>query len=184
MKNIFIVGVPRSGKTTLSKIIKLKYPKFNIISFEAIRNGYIKTQPDLNMENRNSISRKEILPQFIIEFVHWNNDIYNFGNIVEGDFADIETIVNNITDQDIVICLGFNGRKIDDVVNRIKENDTKEDYTSNWTKEHIKKHFYDITQKDIDNFELCKKYGIEYFDTFNNREEVFQNILKYLEKNL
>ena len=58
MKNIIITGVARSGKTTLSKLIKEKYPKYNIISFEAIRNGFIKSHPDLRMGNRNSEARK------------------------------------------------------------------------------------------------------------------------------
>lgn len=61
MKNIYIVGIPRSGKSTLSKMIKSKYPEMNIISFEAIRNGFIKSQPDLNMGNRHSKARQEIL---------------------------------------------------------------------------------------------------------------------------
>ena len=66
MKNIIITGIPRSGKTTLSKLIKEKYPEYNIISFEAIRNGFIKSQPGLKMGNRNSEARKEILPDFIM----------------------------------------------------------------------------------------------------------------------
>ena len=46
MKNIYIIGVPRTGKSTLSKLIKAKYPEFNIVSFEAVRNGFIKAFPE------------------------------------------------------------------------------------------------------------------------------------------
>ena len=42
MKNIYIVGVPRSGKSTLAKLIKEKYPIYNQFSFEAIRNDVFK----------------------------------------------------------------------------------------------------------------------------------------------
>lgn len=184
MKNIIIVGVPRSGKTTLAKIIKEKYPYMNIISFEAIRNGYIKSQPNLNMQNRKSVARREILPQFLIEFIHWNNSIYNCSNIVEGDFADINTIVNNISSQDIVICLGFNKRTMEEIVSKIKENDTNNDYTNNWNENEIKKHFYDLTIKDTDNYELCKKYNINYYDTYYNRGMIYNNILEYIENQL
>ena len=59
MKNIYIIGVARTGKSTLSKLIKEKYPVYNQISFEAIRNGFIESQPDLNMDNRNSEARKK-----------------------------------------------------------------------------------------------------------------------------
>ena len=49
------------------------------------------------------------------------------------------------------------------------------------TEEQIKKHFYDITEKDTENYKLCKDFNIEYFDTFNNREDVFLKILDYIE---
>lgn len=84
MKNIFIVGVPRSGKSTLTKMLARELNNYNIISFEAIRNGFIKSQPDLEMNNRNSDARKEILPSFILEFINWNKRILDVGNIIEG----------------------------------------------------------------------------------------------------
>ena len=56
MKNIYIVGVPRTGKTTLTKLIKQEIPQVNLISFEAIRNGFIKSQPELNMGSKKSNS--------------------------------------------------------------------------------------------------------------------------------
>lgn len=90
MKNICIVGIPRSGKSTLSKIIKSKYPEMNMISFEAIRNGFIKSQPELNMENRNSLARQEILPEFLVEFTYWNQIITSYGSIVEGSFQALK----------------------------------------------------------------------------------------------
>ncbi|MCX4364727.1 MAG: hypothetical protein OSJ70_03015 [Bacilli bacterium] len=181
MKNIYIVGIPRSGKSTLSKIIKSKYPEMNILSFEAIRNGFIKSQPNLNMEDRNSNARQQILPSFIVEFAYWNSIITGYGNIVEGSFSDIGTLMELINDEDIIVCLGLGKRNIQEVVNGIIMHDNEKDYTKLWTKEQIKKHFYDITEKDCENYELCKKYSIEYFDTFNNREDVFLNILKYIE---
>lgn len=184
MKNIYIIGVPKSGKSTLSKVIKSKYPEMNIISFEAVRNGFIKAQPNLNMENRNSKARQEILPQFLIEFVHWNRIISSYGNIVEGSFSNIQTIVELANNEDIIVCLGLGRRNIQEIVNGIKKYDDENDYTKNWTEEQIKKHFYDIAEKDSENYELCKKYNLEYFDTYNNRQDVFSYILEYIEKQL
>ncbi len=182
MKNIYIVGIPRSGKSTLSKIIKSKYPEMNIISFEAVRNGFIKSQPNLNMENRNSVARQEILPQFLIEFVHWNNIISGCGNIVEGSFSDIKTIIEHKNNEDIIICLGLGKRNIQEIIDGIKMYDDENDYTKDWSEEQMKRHFYDITEKDKENYELCKNYNLEYFDTYNNRNEVFSNVLTYIKK--
>ncbi len=184
MKNIYIIGVPRSGKSTLSKIVKSKYPDMNVISFEAVRNGFIKSQPNLNMENRNSRARQEILPQFLIEFVHWNYIISGYGNIVEGSFSDISTIIEHKNSEDIILCLGLGKRNIQEIIDGIKMHDDENDYTKNWTDEQIKKHFYDITEKDKENYELCKKYNIEYFDTYKDRNEVFSDVLIYIEKQL
>lgn len=181
-KNIYIVGVPRSGKTTLAKMIKNKYKYLNILSFEAIRNGFIKSQPTLNMESKHSLSRKEILPSFVFEFIKWNYKITCCGSIIEGDFTNIETIVNNNNENDKIICLGFSGRTLDEIVNFIMKNDTENDYTKNWNKEKLKKHFEDIQKMDLKYMEQCRKHNIDYYDTFNDRNKALQNITKEVEK--
>ncbi len=184
MKNIYIIGIPRSGKSTLAKKIKSKYPEMNIISFEAIRNGFIKAQPNLNMGNRNSNARQEILPQFIVEFANWNYAITGSRSIVEGSFTDVKTIKNLINSEDIILCLGLGKRSLHEIIKEMKKYDDENDYTKDWTEEQLKKHFFDITEQDIENYNLCKKLNIEYFDTFNNREKVFLNILEYIERRL
>lgn len=184
MKNIYIIGVPRTGKSTLSKLIKAKYPEFNIISFEAVRNGFIKAFPELEMKNRNSEVRKKAMPQFLTEFIQWNNTLTGYGNIVEGSFCSVETIFNLIDLQDIIICLGFNNRSLDEIVNGIMKYDTCNDYTKTWTREQIEKHFYDSVKKDRENYEFCEKYNINYWDTYDNRQEIFIKILEYIEKSL
>ena len=82
MKNLYIVGIPRAGKSTLSKLIKDKYPIYNQFSFEAIRNGFIESQPELNMGNRNSEARKNILPKHFIAFSYWNKEILSSPSLV------------------------------------------------------------------------------------------------------
>ena len=184
MKNIFIVGVPRTGKTTLTKLIKKELPQINLISFEAIRNGFIKSQPELNMGNRNSSARQKILPDFIFEFVNWNEKFSNYNNLIEGDFTDIESIVKNTDEDDMIICLGFSGRRIDEIIDGIIRNDSNHDYTKNWTEDKIKNHFYDIVEKDKENIENCKKYNIKYYDTYENRQDVFFEILNFIKENI
>lgn len=180
MKNIYIIGVPRTGKTTFSKLLKSKYPVMNVISFEALRNGFIKTLPELNMGNRNSKARKEILPDFLVEFAKWNSTISNFGSIIEGDFCDIKTL-KELTNEDVIICLGFGKKSLDEVIDGIKAHDKADDYTKEWSLEKLKNHFYDIVEKDEENYNFCNDHNIPYFDTFDNREEVFSNILNFIE---
>ena len=176
MKNIIITGIPRSVKTTLSKLIKEKYPEYNIISFEAIRNGFIQSQPGLKMGNRNSEARKEILPDFIMEFVHWNNIISKYPCVIEGDFADLKTINDLSNEDDLIICLGLGCKTIDEIVNLIKENDTKDDYTYDWAEDKLKEHFYDIEEKDKENYNYCKEKNIKYYDTSKNRKKLLEDV--------
>lgn len=70
MRNIFILRSPRSGKSTLAKMLKISLPDYSLISIDAVRNIFIKTIPYLNMDNRESLARKEIFPQFINEFIN------------------------------------------------------------------------------------------------------------------
>lgn len=181
MKNIYIIGPPRSGKTTLANMIKEKFPKYNQISFEAIRNAFIETQPELNMNFRNSNARKDILPKHIITFSSWNNKMTNNPTLVEGDFCNIEELSKLIDSNDVIICLGLGCRNIDDIIEGIISNDKENDYTKNYSKQELKKHFYDIEIKDKENYNYCINNNIKYYDTYQNREEVFREILNNIE---
>lgn len=171
MKNIYIVGVPRTGKSTLSKLIKEKYPIYNQLSFEAIRNGFIESQPELNMGNRNSEARKNILPKYITTFASWNNKILSAPTLIEGDFCSVETLSNILDENDLIICLGFSKRNIDEIIKGIRENDTEIDYTKNWNDKKIKKHFYDIVENDNRPVRKLKVVEIFWYRWYNNIAE-------------
>ena len=178
MKNIYIIGIPRSGKSTLSKLIKNKYPIYNQFSFEAIRNSFIESQPELDMGNRKSEARKTILPKHFITFAHWNNEILSSPSLIEGDFCSIDELFHLKNENDIIICLGLGCRSINEIIDEIRKNDKVDDYTKDWSNEQLYNHFYDIEEKDKYNFEFCKKNNIKYYDTFENRKELFEQILE------
>lgn len=41
MKNILILGCGRAGKSTLSRLLKSKYPEYNLVHMDAIWNGFL-----------------------------------------------------------------------------------------------------------------------------------------------
>lgn len=184
MKNIFIVGVPRSGKSTLAKMLGRELNNYNIISFEAIRNGFIKSQPDLEMNNRNSDARKEILPSFILEFINWNKRILDVGNIIEGDFIKLPDLNNAKSDEDIIICLGFKKRNIDLIYDNQRKFNKIDDYTYNWDREKFKKHFYDLEMNDEFNYNYCLENDINYYDTFEEREKIMKEIVDMIKNTM
>lgn len=44
----------------------------------------------------------------------------------------------------------------------------------------MKQHFYDLVQKDENNYNFCKNNGIKYYDTYSNRMEVFDEIIRHI----
>ena len=96
MKNIYILGVPRSGKTTFSILLKKELEDYSLISLDAVRNAFHYSLPELEMINRQSYSRKNILPRYIAEFVRWNHDISKNACIVEGGIINLDDIIGEI----------------------------------------------------------------------------------------
>ena len=86
-----------------------------------------------------------------------------------------------IDEDSIIICLGFGCRKIDEIVEGIRRNDKENDYTKDWSTERLYKHFYDIVEKDKNNFEFCINNNIKYYDTYVNRKELFDKIMSDLD---
>ena len=182
MKNIYVVGVPRSGKSSLSKLIKEKYPSYNYISFEVVRNSFIDSFPELGMDNRNSDVRKNVLPKYITSLASWNKKILSIPSLVEGSFCSLESLLNLVDNDDFVICLGFSSRNIDEIITEIQKHDTDRDYTKDWTFERLKAHFHDLEDNDRENYEFAKNNNIRYYDTFINRSDVFKKIIEDIEK--
>ncbi len=184
MKNIYILGTARSGKSTLASMIKEKFPQYTLVSMEAVRNGFIKALPNLDMGNRYSEARVTVFPEFLVEFVNWNREFNKnkYGSIVEGSLIDSEMARKLLNDDDIVIFLGHNNLTNEDIIQNIMKNDNRNDYTHDWSYDKIKSHFGDIHKIEQENKNICKEKGFIYKDTSINREEVFDKLIELLKK--
>lgn len=172
--NAYIVGAPTAGKSTLAKIIKKKRPQFNIVSFEAVRNGFIKTQPGLDMGNRKSSARKEILPRFLVEFAEWNEKMTGQPTLVEGSFANMQEMVGLVREEDLVICLGYGGLALEEVAEQAIRRAGPESYLYGRTKAEFMEHFYDLSETDQNNKKFCEEKQLPYFVTTKEREKVLK----------
>ncbi len=180
--SIFIIGVPSTGKSSLAKNIKEWCPTVNVFSFEAIRNGFIKSMPDLQMNDRNSKAREDILPEFIVEFASWNERLTGDLSVIEGSFASAGKVLSLASDNDLIICLGYGGDKDKNMIAQIALSrvDSKH-YLFGCSVEKFVKHFYDIDTMDWENFEFCKRHQIPYFDTscgWKEAEDFVKNWLR------
>lgn len=164
--NLFICGVPRSGKTTLAKIIKKDFSDYNLIVSESIRNGFQKMDEEHYKEwgNFNSKKRKENFPKFLFEFLKWNSFFSKCNNIVDLALVELKTVIENRSEDDIIVCLGFGGVSEKEIFSFIRKREKQEDYTLNMSDEKLSEVWGDISMIDKENMELCKKYNIRYFD--------------------
>lgn len=178
--NVYIVGVPTAGKSTLAKMLKRKFPQFNVISFEAVRNGFMRVQPELEMGNRESMARREILPQYMVEFAEWNEKMTGNPSLVEGSFANVEQVVRLVRDEDVVVCLGYGEMTLEEIAQEAIRKAGPESYLFGRLEEEFRRHFYDLAEDDKVNREFCEKNNVPYYVTAGEREKVLEDVVKKL----
>jgi len=170
--NIFICGVPRSGKTTLAKRLKSELSNYNLIVSESIRNGFQKMDVDNYKEwgNKNSLKRKKDFPEFLFEFLKWNNYFSECNNIVDLALVDLETVIKMKEDNDIVVCLGFGCIESEEIFSFIRSRENEGDYTKKYSDEELDKIWKNIAFNDKENFRVCDENGIMYFDVLKENK--------------
>jgi len=183
VKNIIIIGPSRVGKSTLASILCKKY-NFNYISGDSIRNAFINIYPELGYTTKNTVERKEFCKfiNFIIEEnnIHLKRGVYYVIDSVDISIENARKIFNN----SLIIGIGCKEISAQDLTDKILKYDTKFEWTYGYKKEEI----LDISKKIIDNsiklYNECILNNICYFDTSKNRYETYEEIYKYIEKNI
>lgn len=186
MKNILILGIPRAGKSTLSKMIAKKYNNYITIDTDSIRDAFQHALPSTKINKYNGKGMKDDFPKFIEQLLYWesyNNQEYNY--II--DSADIsplkaKELFNN--DKNIIIFLGF----LNITVEEVFENCRKYDKENSWSKKVPDKELKEILKRYVDRskelYIECKKYNFKFFDTAFNREKVLNEIILYIEEKI
>lgn len=179
--NIYICGVPRSGKTTLAKNLKNELRDYNLIVSESIRNGFQKMDEEHYKEwgNKDSEKRRISFPKFLFEFLKWNTYFSECNNIVDLALVDIDNVIENKNKEDIIICLGYGNKEIKDIFSFIRNREKDSDYTFNRSDEELLKMWGDITRIDKYNKEICDKHNIKYFDCYENKD-IVKEVVKYI----
>lgn len=162
---IWICGVPRSGKTTYCKNFA-KENKVSVISTEALRNGFQKMDKDNFAEWGRSTSekRKKDFPVFLKEFVKWNEFFSEGQCIVDCALVELKTVYEFCEEGDQIICFGFGGNSLEDILSFIRQREGQNDYTKNFSDEKLIKLWGDVAEIDKQNFQFCKENKLKYMD--------------------
>lgn len=183
--NIFVCGLPKTGKTTLCKNLKKELPNYNIFVSEALRNGFQKMDIDnaKSWGNKTSKQRTQDFPVFLKEFLQWNEKFTQNSNIVDSALLDLKTITEIASNEDIIVCLGFGGKTQEEILKIIRENEAQQDYTKNFSDKQLLSFWGDIEKQDNQNKNFCKENSIFYFDITKNRENLLQTVLNLFSDN-
>ena len=125
MKNIIVVGPPRIGKTTLSKLVVNQISYFNAINVDVIRESIYKSICiNMNKEEKKNYV-KNIFPSLLKAMLNQYIKYYNpeMFYIIEGDLLSIEDAIKIKKEYDIdIVCIGTPNISEIDLFNRIRNN--------------------------------------------------------------
>lgn len=183
MKNIIIIGPSRVGKSMLSSMLCKKYD-LSYISGDSIRNAFMNIYPELGYSTKNTIDRIEFC-----RFINWitnENNIHlkrNIYYVIDSTDISVDNAINIFKDS-IVIGIGCKDSTPQTMANKIKEHDTKFE----WTYGSSDQDLYSIANESIIKskklYKECLDNNISYFDTSIDRYTTYEDIFKYIEKEM
>lgn len=194
-KNIFIIGQPRVGKTTLTEILSKVLSNCSIFSLDEVRQAFVETYPDSQIYEKGT--RTEINYGFQLKFetfvqVYIRQFKKKYPNtilIIEGMEIPIERIKQTYSD-DIIIGLGINAEANEfyELLLESRENNKqldKEDWTIPLSEKQLQRVAEKITNFSYYDQYISEKLHIPFFACEKYRDEdYFKEIVDYILKEL
>lgn len=188
MKNIIILGAGKTGKTTLSKMIKDKYNSYNLIHSDSLKWALIRAEGKEKeyKEDIDKLKHFEFGENFLYTLIEYFNasiesDKNEYGTILESEQLHPRLIMEKVDySKTKIICLGHGEMSISDIIEQCEKFDTKESNTYGLTKQELEKlanYWYECNKVLKDE---CPKCGIQYVDTSKNRDEVLKDIVEHI----
>lgn len=185
MKNIIVLGRPRAGKSTLANLITKKY-HYQLIRLDVIRDSFAKVFPELDIAPYTAIENEKYL-EFINQFMEYSKeeDREQYGYVIEGCDIKLEDC-NKVYDykNSLIYILAQIDITPEEMAKSIKEYDTNYDWTYNKTLEELIPYCKSSIEKGKVLKEKASKYGLKFYDTAKNREEVLNEIMEDIAKNI
>ena len=175
MKNIMLLGVTRSGKSTLANILHDKY-NYNIIHGDMIKASYQKNIKNISgTELKNNQEYRNFIKDIFKNEIKYNNLNYVI------DTVDIfpSDITNEDKENYLIYFFGYTNINVDELIRIWQETDL------NFTKKFDMNDLREKAKKGIENSkkfkEQCEKFNIKFVDTTYNRKDVFNMILSEID---
>lgn len=173
--HVIIAGAARAGKTTLS--LMLNEYGFTHYKMDSIKRGICESYL-LKYDDWKDVS--PIMCTIINRIIEDNKTDTNYLKekyLFDTPFLHPKDIEKINTEDTLVIFLGYAHISVDEMVKKIRENDLDTYWTSKKSDEELVKETIDNIKFSKYIEEECNKYGIKYYDTSNDRENVLKQVL-------
>lgn len=185
MKNVYIGGVPRAGKSTLAQMLyhKLNYSVFEL---DTVVHSFTKIFPELGISEKKKEDLDKNFAPFAYEMLKCCDKDRKYGNIkvvINGFQLSPNTISKFSKVEDmIVIFLGMSDVTKEELLANIKSTQEEGDWTLKYTDEQMLKTCQKLIDRSINIKKQCEQYGFMYYDTSTDREKTLNEIVDLLQK--
>ncbi len=185
MKNIILTGVPRSGKTAISKKILNEFKNYSLIQGDVITSSYVN-MCGLRKDTKNECIELNMSEAYQMVLDFFNKSIEfepNLNYLLDYHSLKIEDIIKYLKNGYLVIVFGYPDATIEELVENTIKYDEKHDWTYTESVRKLELYF-DIWIKDSNNYkEDCMKNNIKFVNVSKNREDVLNNLLDWIKEN-
>ncbi len=180
--NIIIAGVPRAGKSTVSHLLFKEYG-YQHVSMDSIIAGFEKCFPETGVSTYQGLSSLEtlrVISRKMAPFVRAMLDSGEYDEFKPGMVLDMYQLLPEDYDNYI---RGANCEIVYFITSDVtpeerfmiqKKFDTEKDYTFYKSDEELREGAEYIVEQSILMKEQCEKYGLPYYETAREREQVFR----------
>ena len=185
MKNIIIIGPPRTGKTTLAKMILRAFPAYNYLSGDAIQSSNIIIKDGDKKLKTNKTIQINFVEKLGINIFDLSTEFEpDLRFILDSSFVDFEDILEFDSEKYVALVFGIPDITLEEGLINLRENDNEND----WTKYESSYHKELIVKRAIeDSKELqkkCKKYNIKFINTSYNRGQAINEAFTWLKNHI
>ncbi len=186
--NIIIAGVPRAGKSTVSHMLSKKFG-YQHVSMDSIIAGFEKCFPETGVSTYcglSSMDTLKLISSKMTPFVRAMLDSAEYDEFEPGIVLDMyqllpEDYEKYLRDANCEIVYLFTSDVTPQERFEIqKKYDTPKDYTFYKSDEELIEGAHYIVEQSILMKEQCEVYGLRYYETAHDREEVIKRLIKDL----
>ncbi len=184
--NIIIAGVPRAGKSTVSRLLSKRYG-YQHVSMDSIIAGFERCFPETGVSTYQGLSSMETLRVIsgkMAPFVRAMLDSGEYDEAEPGMVLDMYQLLPEDYDRyvrgaECEIAFFITSDVTPEERYRIqKRYDTEKDYTFFKSDEELGEGAEYIVEQSILFREQCKKYGLPYYETARERDRAVQRFLR------